>query len=703
MTFPFNFEFDSESGTALHHLSFFLKYYIPTERFDEIQGIHELDIKMNRIRDTLRKGRVPSGKKFTFTGSAAEGLSLPQMKDRIGFEEFGASDIDVMIVMPRKVAEPEAQYSRSEEEKRDYLMFKPTHHVGFFNVFSNETGKKLDFASFEPFQEWDTAIRVKESRGRYVFPMAHGPAFTQEVKVDDFILTEVDYVYCLKLQKWPLQATSWLTRQRPNGWPSDALIHQIVSKDVYIVPVGYPFCHKAFYEWRISFSQAEKILAKSLTIHQKKVYIILKLLHKVFLSHPSILATYHLKTVLFWTIEKTLPSMWCEDRLAYCLLALLDQLHAFLKQGSIPNYFIPEYNVIATADEMFVETLKEKVLALRQNPLECLLELDRKCEISFTPSKESSWLEILNVELKEALAAKEMVKGIWQTLPTAEEKMQRRVKEEKNALEMYQGIVEKLVIIGLDDKKDTPPFSYILSLLKDAYDYFTVQKATHENHGISFMKYLQALFESASESMRKSEFSYLFIDNEFCNISHFLYTFGTESYHSVAKQHSTPLGLIFHRTGILKMLVAQYDPSKFDNQPSHLKRNVDKEKLLKEAELCFKTAREHLEDDLHLVLSYVTLLWIKSEYQALINLCVSCRKLFQLDTIILTLYEVDVIIHEDSLQKLIFSESNRCDTRKLVRRANIDGSIVFCFYFSLAHLKLNKYLNPLFVESFTTR
>lgn len=53
-----------------------------------------------------------------------------------------------------------------------------------------------------------------------------------------------------------------------------------------------------------------------------------------------------MKTVLFWILEEVESSYWTPENLLSCFSSCLQRLHYFILCNYIPNYFIPEHNMI---------------------------------------------------------------------------------------------------------------------------------------------------------------------------------------------------------------------------------------------------------------------------------------------------------------------------------------------------------------------
>ena len=170
-----------------------------------------------------------------------------------------------------------------------------------------------------------------------------------------------DYVPCLHCVNWTTLAEGWAVRKRPGDWPRQELISEIMSEGCHVVPVSH---HQngdslAQTEWRLSFSNAERKLVDSLTVKQRQSYIIAKLVMKQViqemkdnlheLSVEKTPSSYHLKTIFLWKCEEKPSEKW--NNLLESVVDLLSALVDHLQKGNIPQYFIPENNLIDNVKE----------------------------------------------------------------------------------------------------------------------------------------------------------------------------------------------------------------------------------------------------------------------------------------------------------------------------------------------------------------
>ena len=196
--------------------------------------------------------------------------------------------------------------------------------------------------------------------------------------------TSYDTVAAIASLCWPRQAQEWLKRARPSGWPSVQLVQQVSSRGCHFVPTAHRHSLHPDVEWRFSFSEAENLLAASLGDVHRQCFILLKALSTDVLDPPrKVLTSYHMKTVLFWLLERY--TFECE--LGHFFLALLDELLHCLIRREIRNYFMPENNMLAHVHSDFVRDMARKVSDIRRDPLKYLFQFNRRTLFCFSPEK----------------------------------------------------------------------------------------------------------------------------------------------------------------------------------------------------------------------------------------------------------------------------------------------------------------------------
>ncbi|XP_052799188.1 uncharacterized protein LOC128230789 [Mya arenaria] len=196
-------------------------------------------------------------------------------------------------------------------------------------------------------------------------------------------VSSADLVPAFKFDDWPRPAAEWMTRKRE--WPSEEIVQKVVECGCHIVskrPLflelngdptnedNSPESDKTNTFFRLSFSQCELILAKSLTETQKCCWRILKAYQKAFLgTEPKVLASYHWKNVVFWVSEETDPSFWTEDNVLFGVCKALDFMIRCLQERFIPVYFVRNENLIAGCKHEVIDKALARVISIRKNPI----------------------------------------------------------------------------------------------------------------------------------------------------------------------------------------------------------------------------------------------------------------------------------------------------------------------------------------------
>ena len=179
----------------------------------------------------------------------------------------------------------------------------------------------------------------------------------------------IDVIPSLPCPQCPRFARSWFQRQRPHEWPFEKDIATAKRVGCHVVQAPPHDSYHSGSSWRLSFSMAERILARSLSETQRKAYLLMNLLNVLNPCRtPAVMESYWLKTVLFWSCEQTAREFWREDNLGPCVLYLLDRLLHSLTEGQLTDFFLDDYNLLADADQKALVVLSEHVAWIRKNP-----------------------------------------------------------------------------------------------------------------------------------------------------------------------------------------------------------------------------------------------------------------------------------------------------------------------------------------------
>ncbi|XP_071160876.1 cyclic GMP-AMP synthase-like receptor 2 [Mytilus edulis] len=165
----------------------------------------------------------------------------------------------------------------------------------------------------------------------------NGPALTEE-GVEGF---STDIVHAIKCTHWPSFANDIFQRAHFNGD-----VEKMKHLSVYAVATGHALSKHKDIEWRLSFTEAEKVLVMNWTDTQYHCYYLLKHFKMIHLKNSDVLCSYFMKTVIFWISDVIHNAEWQPIRLTELLFKSLTLLHIMYMNHYLPNYFIPQNNMI---------------------------------------------------------------------------------------------------------------------------------------------------------------------------------------------------------------------------------------------------------------------------------------------------------------------------------------------------------------------
>lgn len=165
----------------------------------------------------------------------------------------------------------------------------------------------------------------------------NGPALTEE-GVEG---TSSDIVHAIKCVIWPSFANDIFLRTCFNGD-----VEKIKQLSVYAVATGHALSLHNDLEWRLSFTEAEKVLVREWTETQYNCYYLIKHLKMIHLKNTDVLCSYFIKTVILWISDVVPNAYWIESRQMEFLFKTLHILQIMYRYHYLPNYFIPQNNMI---------------------------------------------------------------------------------------------------------------------------------------------------------------------------------------------------------------------------------------------------------------------------------------------------------------------------------------------------------------------
>ena len=164
-----------------------------------------------------------------------------------------------------------------------------------------------------------------------------GPSFEIE--------PNIDHVPALKCLDWPKISLGFFKRKR--YCPSQNLLKTIKANGIHVV------CKSSTddvelsdpYEFRTSFSMAEKTLIRNLTDSQFTMYYFLKVIKNDFGDNYP-LKSYHIKTVFLWMVEASPQDVWTEEKFLSNAKQFIENLHKCFRDKYLSHYFVEGCNLL---------------------------------------------------------------------------------------------------------------------------------------------------------------------------------------------------------------------------------------------------------------------------------------------------------------------------------------------------------------------
>ena len=387
---------------TMSHLSFIINLLLPLRLVD----VQRCKKKINAFlqSDGAIKARE-EGIALVPTGSLSEGLNMPPVfnrksNDNVYFEEN--TDVDQMEV---EIGYP-VTFSQEKRESGEYFALLDTHNM-------HPSYVKLIFSTDKNLPEYKQRVlyhRLLSASKEDPPPdtiSVNGPAVTtvttlqeEEVHISKYVYKRTnrhlqDSVVALPCSEWPPLAANWIQRQRKSKWIGDELIDSLIMDGCHIVPAAHRLSSAPYEEWRISFAATEGRIAREIiSNHQRQVYVFLKILYNHTLKQSQIITSYHLKTIFLYACELQPASRW-EDNKGACFFYMLDMLIECVQKKRLPNFFIPENNLIDYLKDEELDSVLLLLESLRADPITPILDFTDDRVVGFSTLFHSTFRELL--------------------------------------------------------------------------------------------------------------------------------------------------------------------------------------------------------------------------------------------------------------------------------------------------------------------
>lgn len=188
------------------------------------------------------------------------------------------------------------------------------------------------------------------------------PAFTLKLKSKDMKSNlDIDLVPCFKFTDidWPKG------NYKPNPCP---------SKNTFLVVPKSPKYEEQMSDivkyWRLSFQEQERSLLKGDQYNNMKA--VLRLIKKLRDQKNHKIASYYIKTMFLWEVDKREPDFWSQS-LSIVFMEMLRKYEELLRIKNIPYYWNEDYNLISHLKDVTVTGIANFIKNVIDN-------VDRKIE-----------------------------------------------------------------------------------------------------------------------------------------------------------------------------------------------------------------------------------------------------------------------------------------------------------------------------------
>lgn len=422
-----NVPLDSASSFPKIHLSFALNRFAPCRH---LRAINDPDIRKS-IEDSILQ-QFPNNEHIyhVFTGGTMAGIMWPHFYDYnkdvavpLDFSELQEQvtaialrddkwisttqkklaltkpDLSWIIVTANKlVGLQEMEHGKRVQFTMDlngcfpgYTRLKVVNPSTTDNIFKVKSGiSDYHLSSKAILADFQQELAKKKQHLKNILSKSTESAAEDTSNVDQYLeeSNSIDVLIALPCSSWPGAAEKWPIRERKSDWPGRELIDKIVKCGVFIIPQSHGESKQPDVEWEICFAAAETELAKTLNDVQCQILALLKFItfHNFNSSTFKYLTFYHMKHVAFWMFEEVPLSQWNSENLGKCFQAVLNKATKFYEDGNLPDYFIPEHNLIKpklkpSDRKLIVSVLKE----IKENPVKFLVTFTEKYQLIYLP------------------------------------------------------------------------------------------------------------------------------------------------------------------------------------------------------------------------------------------------------------------------------------------------------------------------------
>lgn len=174
--------------------------------------------------------------------------------------------------------------------------------------------------------------------------------------------------------RWVFSAHAWESKHP--DWPSKKLKEDIVRSGIHLVSRTPP--SKSSYQWQIDFPGPMRKLLELDMGCRTKCLLILEIILEDMQSGRGGCDPIHLETLALRVTEQfPVKSFWNNDKLAKRFMDVIKELQKCLLERNLGHVFLPNVNLLRDVDKLALESCKEVVQKVLQDPVKFLGEFEQ--------------------------------------------------------------------------------------------------------------------------------------------------------------------------------------------------------------------------------------------------------------------------------------------------------------------------------------
>ena len=172
-------------------------------------------------------------------------------------------------------------------------------------------------------------------------------------------------------------------RKRLKNWPKAETLSMMRRLPAILVCTGHREMGDPNIQFRMSWSLGEVLIINDIPLWIRQAYCAFKYTVKRLrkktgsedesLGGRSEISSYHLKTVLLYTMEETPPCSFPDQNTFKMFVLLLKNLENYLQNGNLPHYFDPRCDLLETLHRDELERAKHIMGDILTDPISAIL------------------------------------------------------------------------------------------------------------------------------------------------------------------------------------------------------------------------------------------------------------------------------------------------------------------------------------------